>query len=188
MVGRAAPLAELAAMRDEAERGQGRAALILGEAGIGKSTLAEALAAYRAAGAAPLARSVERALAGLGSTATARSGAGPAVETGELVRESRTWRVTFRARTATTAHGKGMSDLAALLAAPGREVHVLDLVDATGTARATATGTGEVLDATARAAYRRHLAASVEEIAEAEAAGDLKAGRAAAGRAGIRRG
>src|SRR3954452_6278213 len=45
MVGRAAPLAELVAMRDEAERGRGRAALILGEAGIGKSTLAEAVAA-----------------------------------------------------------------------------------------------------------------------------------------------
>jgi hypothetical protein len=81
--------------------------------------------------------------------------------------------VAFRGRDATVPDSKGMADLAALLARPGAEVHVLDLVEAGGgpSARAAAgeADTGPALDARARAAYRGRLAELEEEI---DAAGD----------------
>ena len=49
-----------------------------------------------------------------------------------FVRTGTVWQVDFRGRAATLVDSKGMRDLAALLARPGREVHVLDLVEATG--------------------------------------------------------
>jgi hypothetical protein len=79
-----------------------------------------------------------------------------------------------------------MADLARLLAAPGREVHALDLVtDGPRPARTTSSsrgaedglhldrGGGEpVIDETARAAYRRRLAELEQDLEEADAMGD----------------
>src|SRR5437763_10400308 len=76
---------------------------------------------------------------------------------GELRKEGVLWRVSFRGTTAVVPSSKGLHDLATLLACPGREVHVLDLIDATGTARAAASDTGLILDAAARDAYRQRL-------------------------------
>jgi hypothetical protein len=100
------------------------------------------------------------------------------VETGEFRREGRLWHLRFRGRTATVPDSKGMADLAAVLARPGREVHVLDLVEAGGgpPAAAAEAGTGPVLDARARAAYKARLAELEEDIAAAEA--DADRGRA----------
>jgi hypothetical protein len=91
----------------------------------------------------------------------------------EFRREGRLWRLSFRGRSATVPDSKGMGDLAALLSRTGRDVHVLDLVDATGTARATAGDTGPVLDAAARHAYQRRLRDLDDELTAAEAAADF---------------
>jgi hypothetical protein len=96
-------------------------------------------------------------------------------EEGEFRREGELWHLRFRGRRATVAHSKGMGDLATLLARPGREVHVLDLVEAAGgpPARAAEAGTGPVLDRRARAAYTARLAELDEDIAAAEADADI---------------
>ena len=92
-----------------------------------------------------------------------------------FVRTGTVWRLAFRGRAVSVVDSKGMRDLAVLLARPGREVHVLDLVEASGgPARGEAgTDTGPMIDAAARAAYRRRLADLEEEIATAEQNSDL---------------
>jgi hypothetical protein len=92
---------------------------------------------------------------------------------GEFRRSGRLWQVAYAGTSAIVPDSKGMADLAAVLRDPGREVHVLDLVDGTGTARAVATDTGDTIDATARAAYRHRLTELDEELTAAEADGDL---------------
>ena len=86
-----------------------------------------------------------------------------------FVRTGTVWRLEFRGRAATVLDSKGMRDLAVLLGRPGQEVHVLDLVEASGgPARAEAgTNTGPMIDAAARSAYRRRLVDLEEEIDEA---------------------
>ncbi|QYJ05286.1 alpha/beta fold hydrolase [Nocardioides panacisoli] len=77
------------------------------------------------------------------------------------------WTVAFEGRVVTLRDSKGMHDLAALLATPGRERHVIDLW--AGTASAAAAGPPDepglrvartaapILDAEARTRYRRRL-------------------------------
>lgn len=101
--------------------------------------------------------------------------------------------VTFLGTTVLLRDLKGMQYLARLLAAPGREFHVLDLVNAVNgvaTARGPAPEDGLhvgahdadlLLDDQARRAYRRRLAEVDEDIAEAEEMGDPE--RAALARA-----
>jgi tetratricopeptide (TPR) repeat protein len=79
------------------------------------------------------------------------------------------WHLRYAGRTASVPDGKGMHDLALLLAAPGRSLPVGELIGHI----ASATGADEVLDATARAAYKARLTDLETEIDEAEAAGDL---------------
>jgi hypothetical protein len=95
-------------------------------------------------------------------------------ESAELHRDGRVWHVAFRGRQATIPHSKGLTDLATLLVQPGREVHVLDLVEASGgPARAAAGGdSGPVLDRQARAAYQRRLADLQEDLDDAVADAD----------------
>ena len=82
---------------------------------------------------------------------------------------------------------KGMRYLARLLADPGREYHVLDLVAAeTGRAAQVDSGqaadlprsalgdAGEILDARAKDAYRRRLAEIDDDIEQARATGDAE--------------
>ena len=76
---------------------------------------------------------------------------------------------------------KGLRYLARLLAEPGRELHVLDLVALERTpehsesaiAFAADGDAGELLDARAKTAYRRRLAEIDEDLAEALALGDM---------------
>jgi hypothetical protein len=95
--------------------------------------------------------------------------------------------VTFEGRTVRVRDLKGMRYLARLLAEPGRELHVLDLVAAetgggarldssrTGSLPRTAFGdAGEILDARAKEAYRRRLAEIDDDIDEASAIGDAE--------------
>lgn len=92
------------------------------------------------------------------------------------------WSVGFDGRVARVRDSRGIQYLARLLGEPGREFHVLELVNlarTTETARAERVvqfappgDAGELLDERARASYRRRLAEIEEDLTEAEAVGD----------------
>ncbi|MGI8633091.1 MAG: hypothetical protein ACR2NA_11210 [Solirubrobacterales bacterium] len=94
-------------------------------------------------------------------------------------REGDYWLVVFDGHTVRARDLKGMRYLARLLAEPGRELHVLDLVAAESGAsgkgdvpRSALGGAGAMLDPQAKEAYRRRLVEIEEDIEEATAAGD----------------
>lgn len=100
-------------------------------------------------------------------------------------REGDFWSVIFDGHTAHVRDLKGMRHLARLLADPGREYHVLDLVAAeTGREaqvdssraadlpRSALGDAGEILDPRAKDAYRRRLAEIDDDIEQARAIGD----------------
>ncbi|HWO74228.1 MAG TPA: transcriptional regulator [Dehalococcoidia bacterium] len=100
-------------------------------------------------------------------------------------REGDFWTCVFAGRVIRLHDTKGIHYLVRLLASPGREFHVLDLVslEAGHAPRARlpfgedelaaeSLDLGQVLDVEARSAYRRRLAEIEADIAEAEAAGD----------------
>ncbi len=100
-------------------------------------------------------------------------------------REGDYWTVIFDGHTVRVRDLKGMHYLARLLADPGREFHVLDLVAAeTGSAAHVDSGqtarlprsalgdAGEMLDTQAKNAYRRRLAEIDDDIEQAHANGD----------------
>jgi tetratricopeptide (TPR) repeat protein len=91
-------------------------------------------------------------------------------------REGDYWSVSFDGRTVRVRDLKGMRYLARLLADPGREYHVLDLVAAeTGSgAPVDSSDAGESLDAQAKDAYRRRLAEIEDDLEQARAIGDAE--------------
>jgi tetratricopeptide (TPR) repeat protein len=102
-------------------------------------------------------------------------------------REGDYWSVLFEGRTVQVRDLKGMRYLARLLAHPGREFHVLDLVAAeaggladvesgraAGLSRVTLGDAGEILDVRAKDAYRRRLAEIEDDIEQARALGDTE--------------
>jgi tetratricopeptide (TPR) repeat protein len=102
-------------------------------------------------------------------------------------REGDYWSVSFEGHTVRVRDLKGMRYLARLLADPGREYHVLDLVaaetgsgaqvdgsQAAGLPRAALSDAGQVLDAQAKDAYRRRLAELEDDIEQARAIGDAE--------------
>jgi tetratricopeptide (TPR) repeat protein len=97
------------------------------------------------------------------------------------------WSVIFEGHTVRVRDLKGMRYLARLLADPGREYHVLDLVaaetgsralvdssQAAGLPRSALGDAGEILDARAKDAYRRRLAEIEDDIDQARAIGDTE--------------
>jgi hypothetical protein len=133
-------------------------------AALGDTVAAErhhraALAQHHKLGAAGWARISEQALAALSVDEQPRH---------EFRRgDDGGWLLTFDDLTTTLPDAKGLHDLRAIIAAGGREVHVLDL--AGGDRRF---GADEVLDDQARAAYRARIAVLDEHIEDAEARGD----------------
>jgi tetratricopeptide (TPR) repeat protein len=89
-------------------------------------------------------------------------------------REGEYWSVTFGAHTTRVRDVKGIRYLARLLADPGREVHVLDLVSLEGGRAADIGDSGPMLDGRAKEAYRRRLAEIEEDIEEARTLGDTE--------------
>lgn len=102
-------------------------------------------------------------------------------------REGDYWSVIFEGRTVRVRDLKGVRYLARLLAEPGREYHVLDLVvAATGSdeqsnhtmaenlPRSVLGDAGEIIDTQARDAYRRRLAEIEEDIEQARDGGDIE--------------
>jgi len=96
-------------------------------------------------------------------------------------REGDYWSLAFDGRLVRVHDAKGLRYLVRLLAEPGREFHVLDLVAlerAPGSTPSSAPllaegDAGEMLDAQAKAAYRRRLAEIEEDLADAHAVGDV---------------
>ena len=111
-------------------------------------------------------------------------------------REGDYWSVAFDGHLVRLRDMKGARYVARLLANPGREFHVIDLVameqvGRAGATRVTGSGVsfrdagdaGEMLDARAKEAYRRRLAEIDDDVEEARASGDaLRAAQAAAER------
>ena len=124
-------------------------------------------------------------LTDLGDLAAAGDAEGeqPAADLNMFRREGDYWSVVFEGRTVRVRDLKGMRYLARLLADPGREFHVLDLVAAETGAVAQVEGglshtelgdAGEVLDVRAKKAYRRRLAEIEDDIEQARAMGDTQ--------------
>lgn len=92
-------------------------------------------------------------------------------------RNGDSWTVAFDGRRIQVRDTKGMRHLARLLAAPGHELHVLDLVaaergDAPPPAGDVFGDAGELLDARAKEMYRRRLAEIDDDVDDARANGD----------------
>ncbi len=134
----------------------------LGRPEDARRLLTGALAVHRRLGAVGWVAETERELAGLDAPAREHADA-------ELRRDGELWRVRHRDVTVHLPDLKGLTDLAVLLSRPGADVHVLDLAGAGHQER----DSGTLLDATARAGYRRRLAELDEELAGARADHDL---------------
>ena len=97
---------------------------------------------------------------------------GATIETNVFRREGDYWSVVFEGRTVHVRDLKGMRHLAQLLAHPGRELHVLDLVGAETGPRIVLGDAGELLDERAKTAYRRRLTEIDADIERARALED----------------
>jgi hypothetical protein len=73
------------------------------------------------------------------------------------------WQITFAGAGAVVPHTKGLGDIARLVARPGAEIHVLDLMEAADRSGAA----GPVADRRALDAYRKRLADLETEQIEA---------------------
>jgi hypothetical protein len=152
----------------------GRLAGSLGHTGDARRWLEQALTLHREAGASLLAAQTEQALRELAAAPQPRAATHAPEVWCELRRFGKVWQLRWHGEDVTVPDSKGMRDMATLLGAVEKEVHVLDMVEATGgpPARAAGGSAGEVLDATARAVYRERLAELEGELAEADAFGD----------------
>jgi hypothetical protein len=90
---------------------------------------------------------------------------------GEAVfrREGEYWTVAFDGVVSRLKDSKGLRDIAALLAQPGREIAALDLASPDAMTFKAQGDTGEVLDDRARAAYKARIAELQAEIDDADA-------------------
>ena len=103
---------------------------------------------------------------GLGSRPPPPIPSAEAVPVFELAREGEVWSLSHQQRTVRLKHSRGVEILDLLVRNPGREFHVLELGAPGG---AVDIGdAGEVLDSTAREAYRQRLRDLEEELREAE--------------------
>ena len=111
----------------------------------------------------------------------------PAPDVNVFRREGDYWSLVFEGQTVRVRDLKGVRYLARLLAAPGREFHVLDLVaaEAGGAAQVASDhgadlsrtrlgDAGEILDRRAKNAYRRRLVEIEDDIDQARALGDTE--------------
>jgi hypothetical protein len=104
--------------------------------------------------------------------------------TGVLRRTGDLWTVTFDGATAPVRRSKGLEDIAVLLARPSQDVPALDLASGGGVVTSASTGEdlhepgdlGEVVDATARAAYAARIKELQSALDDSDAAGDAERG------------
>jgi hypothetical protein len=161
-----------------------------GDRDAAAQALGEALALFQSLGVPLFARRTEAALAQLGAPAAAQSSEARVRAETRFAREGALWNVAFAGRSARVEHRKGMSDLAVLLAQPGREIHALALMtpEPTGTGERPSVedarrGAGPArlpgIDAAALAQYRARLSELRAERDDAEARADASARDAA---------
>jgi tetratricopeptide (TPR) repeat protein len=137
------------------------------EAAVARVVLAEALRAGGSEEQAGLERQAARTILDrIEVAASATTG------TNLFRREGDYWSVVFEGRTVRVRDLKGMRYLAQLLAHPGREFHVLDLVAAETGQHLALGDAGEMLDERAKTAYRRRLVEIEEDVEQARALGD----------------
>ena len=136
---------------------------LLGHPDEGARLRAGAAERYRSAGAVgPLRRLSE----------TGRGGSA-AQQVGELCREPGGWVVSWNGQSTVLPDLKGLRDLQLLVTRPGTALSSLALLaGSAGLPVPVSTGSDEVLDDRARAAYRRRLRELEDEMAEAAAVGD----------------
>jgi tetratricopeptide (TPR) repeat protein len=137
------------------------------EAAVAREVLAEALGAGGRAEQAGLERQAARTI-----LARIEVAASATTDTNLFRREGDYWSVVFEGRTVHVRDLKGMRYLAQLLAHPGREFHVLDLVAAETGQHVALGDAGQMLDERAKTAYRRRLVEIEEDIEQARALGD----------------
>ena len=126
-------------------------------------------AEIRAAVPARLAELTLLVTAELGSGAAPGTQKAPAEDA--FLRDGEMWQLSFGGETVHMPDLKGLHDLARLLAAPGQEIHALDLGSG-GDGAAPQGHAGELLDDEARAAYKRRIDELREERELAQAAND----------------
>jgi tetratricopeptide (TPR) repeat protein len=125
-------------------------------------------------------------LAQIAAVSGAAAPARPRATTGVFRREGAHWTVGYDGLIVRMRHASGNAYLAMLLQRPGQEVHVLDLTVArspetgdtastaeAGVRRHASSDAGDVIDAQARAAYKRRLSEAREELEEARRFNDL---------------
>jgi len=174
--------------------------LLTGDAGARRSEatalLASALATARELGMDGLVAK----LRGLGLEPAATAGGQEPADGDAVFRnEGDFWTVAYAGKAVRLRHGKGLGDIAILLANPGKEIHVADLIAASASAspdprstpaaelvaqglRVSGDVSGDaVLDRQARADYRERLADLHRELEDAERCNDE--GRVARARA-----
>lgn len=144
----------------------GLLASALGESELAERLIEQAASTYRRLGATGWADENRR-----GAVAASVPGR-PAAS---MRRRGPVWHVRFGGQEATIAHTKGLADIARLLAAPGSEIHALDLFDAPVRAAAA----GAITDRQALASYRRRLADLDAEIEDADRDHDPERGAGA---------
>ncbi|MFE7174364.1 AAA family ATPase [Streptomyces sp. NPDC057616] len=177
-----------AAVRGPVDRHLALLAAAVGDTDRAREHRKRAIRATEAAGAVALteriaaetAETTEMAeTAGMARTTHAgvRAGAARADASPLFRREGPLWRLRYAGRDVRLPDSKGLHDIAVLLARPGTPVPAVEL--AAPDARGQDAGelrpqgdTGEVVDATARAAYRRRLRELEEEAGDADEAGD----------------
>lgn len=98
---------------------------------------------------------------------------GPPDSEWTLARDGEDWVLTAGDEQARLRDGRGLHYLRVLLAAPGRDIRALDL--AAGGAGLAPSAPGPVIDAAARDAYRRRLAAVTAALEAADRTGDSEA-------------
>jgi hypothetical protein len=104
----------------------------------------------------------------------------PSLDYFRLSREGEVWVCECAAQTFRLRDSRGLQMLARLVATPGQEIHVLDLMGASnGDEVADAGDAGEMLDERSRREYRRRIAELREELEEAETLNDLAGAEAA---------
>ncbi|MFD5813396.1 hypothetical protein [Streptomyces sp. NPDC127038] len=110
----------------------------------------------------------------------------PPPSVAQFRREGPLWHLVYAGREARLPDSKGLHDIAVLLGRPGTPVPAVDLAAPGAAAGGAATSAGdlhapgdlgEVVDATARAAYRRRLRELEGEAEEADARGDAARSR-----------
>jgi tetratricopeptide (TPR) repeat protein len=139
------------------------------EAAVARMVLAEALRAGGSEDHAVLELQAARAILDRIEVAT-----NIATDTNVFRREGDYWLLVFEGRTERVRDLKGFRYLARLLAHPGREFHVLDLVAAETGQQMPLGDAGEMLDERAKTTYRRRLAEIEDDIEQARALADVE--------------